>query len=113
MKSILLDEMQRSESTTPLHLLLLENETQDAELTLLELRASGLEVECTLAQDREEFLAALQSGIFDAILADYRLPNWTGLEALKELRASGKDTPFLLVTGLSARKPPLNALNKA
>jgi PAS domain S-box-containing protein len=99
MKSILLDEMQRSESTTPLRLLLLENEAQDAELTLVELRASGFEVECTLAQDREEFLAALQSGKFDAVLADYRLPSWTGLDALKELRASGKDTPFLLVTG--------------
>jgi PAS domain S-box-containing protein len=99
MKSILLDEMQRSESTTPLRLLLLENEAQDAELTLLDLRASGFEVECTLAQDREEFLAALQSGEFGAVLADYRLPSWTGLDALKELRATGKDTPFLLVTG--------------
>jgi two-component system cell cycle sensor histidine kinase/response regulator CckA len=99
MKSILLDELRRPESTMPLHLLILENEPQDVELALLELRASGFDVEWTQAQDREQFLAALQSGKFDAILADYRLPSWTGLEALKELRASGKDIPFLLVTG--------------
>jgi len=98
MKSILLDET-RQESTTRVRLLILENESQDAELTLLELRASGFEVECTLAQDKKEFLAALQRAKFDAIIADYRLPNWTGLDALKELQASGKDTPFLLVTG--------------
>ncbi len=99
MKSILLDDLRRPESKVRLRLLLLENETQDAELTLLELRASGFEVECTLAQDREHFLAALQTGSYDAILADYRLPGWTGLDALKEVRASGKDIPFLLVTG--------------
>ena len=99
MKSILLDELPRPQSTIQVQLLLLENEAQDAELTLLELRASGFAVECTLAQNREQFLTALQNGKFDAILADYRLPNWTGLDALKEVRASGKDIPFLLVTG--------------
>ena len=99
MKSILLDEMRSAESTTALRLLILESEPQDVELTLLELRASGLAVEVIIAQDREQFLAALQGGKFDAVLADYRLPSWSGLEALKELRASGKDVPFLLVTG--------------
>jgi len=99
MKSILLDEMRSAESTTALRLLILESEPQDVELTLLELRASGFAVEVIIAQDREQFLAALQEGKFDAVLADYRLPSWSGLEALKELRASGKDVPFLLVTG--------------
>jgi len=99
MKSIILDEMRSAGSTTPLRLLILENEPQDVELTLLELRASGFAVEVILAQDREQFLAALQGGKFDAVLADYRLPSWNGLDALKELRASGRDIPFLLVTG--------------
>jgi len=99
MKSILLDEMRSAESTTPLRLLILEDEPQDVELVLSELKASGFAVEVSLAQDREQFLLALQDGKFDAVLADYRLPRWSGLEALKELRASGRDIPFLLVTG--------------
>jgi two-component system cell cycle sensor histidine kinase/response regulator CckA len=99
MKPILLEELRRPESTTPLRLLILENVIQDAELALLELKASGFDVECTMAQDREEFLAALEGAKFDAVLADYRLPNWTGLDALKELRDRGKDFPFLLMTG--------------
>lgn len=99
MKSILLDELTSTGSTTPVHLLILENEPQDVDLALLELRASGFEVKYTLSQDKEQYLSALKGGEFDAILADYRLPSWTGLEALKELRASGKDIPFLLVTG--------------
>ena len=99
MKPILLEELRRPENTTPLRLLILENVIEDQELALLELRASGFDVECTMAQDRGEFLAALEGGKFDAVLADYRLPNWTGLDALKELRDRGKDFPFLLMTG--------------
>ncbi|HTQ60987.1 MAG TPA: response regulator [Candidatus Solibacter sp.] len=99
MKSILLDERPQRERTAPLRVLILENEPQDVDLAVMELRASGLDMEVTLAQNRDQFLSALHEEKFDAILADYRLPNWTGLDALKELRASGKDIPFLLVTG--------------
>ena len=99
MNSMTLDQLGPRGSTRPLRLLILENEPQDAELTLHELRASGFEIESTVTQGREQFLAALLEGRYDAILADYRLPDWTGVEALKEVRASGRDTPFLLVTG--------------
>jgi two-component system, cell cycle sensor histidine kinase and response regulator CckA len=98
-KSIMVGEVQQQKSTTPLRILILENEPHDAELTVLELRASGFDVQYTLAQDRDQFVSALKEGRFDVILADYRLPSWTGLDALKELREGGKDIPFLLVTG--------------
>jgi two-component system cell cycle sensor histidine kinase/response regulator CckA len=112
MKSALLDDLVRPESATRLRVLVLEHELQDAELMLLELKASGFDVECKLAKDRQEFLAALEEGQFDAILADYRLPDWTGLEALKELRASGNDTPFLLVTGTIGEEAAVECLKQ-
>jgi two-component system cell cycle sensor histidine kinase/response regulator CckA len=112
MKSVLLDLLVRPESATRLRLLMLEHELHDAERTLLELRASGFDVECKRAQNKEEFLAALQERKFDAILADYRLPSWTGLEALKELRASGKDIPFLLVTGTIGEEAAVECLRQ-
>jgi two-component system cell cycle sensor histidine kinase/response regulator CckA len=112
MKSALLDALVASPSATRLHVLMLENELQDAELMLLELKGSGFQVECKLAQNKEEFLAALLVGEFDAILADYRLPGWTGLEALKELRASGKDIPFLLVTGTIGEEAAVECLKQ-
>ncbi|HEY2545678.1 MAG TPA: response regulator [Candidatus Acidoferrum sp.] len=112
MKPALLDALIKPENATRLRVLVLENEPQDAELMLLELKASGYEVECRLAENREEFLAALNDGKFDAILADYRLPSWTGLEALKELRASGKDIPFLLVTGTIGEEAAVECLKQ-
>jgi PAS domain S-box-containing protein len=99
MNSMMLDPLGPQGSTRPLRLLILENEPRDAELTLHELKVAGFEVESTLTQGREQFRDALLDGKYDAILADYRLPDWTGVEALKEVRASGMDTPFLLVTG--------------
>ncbi len=99
MKSIMIDEVRNAESGALLRVLMLEHEPRDVELSLLELRASGFQLEHTVAENKEQFIAALREGSFDAILADYRLPSWTGLDALKEVRAAGNDTPFLLVTG--------------
>ena len=49
--------------------------------------------------DREEFAEALSSADFSAILAADCLLNWNGIEALTFLRNTGKDMPFLLLTG--------------
>jgi len=83
----------------PLHVLILEDEQNDVDLILLELKAAGLRIEHTLAGNKEQFRRALQQENFDAIVSDYGLPNWTGLEALIEVRETGQDIPFLLVTG--------------
>ena len=99
MKSDTLEEFGAQKATTPLHVLIVEHSRNDVELILLELREAGLRIDYTVAENREQFCRALQQENFDAILSDYRLPNWTGLEALKELHETGRDIPFLLVTG--------------
>jgi PAS domain S-box-containing protein len=86
------------QATRPLRLLILEHTPDDVDLVLFALRDAGFSVTNTVATNKAQFLAALRDHSFDAILSDYRLPGWTGLDALKELRASGIDTPFLLVT---------------
>src|SRR6202000_1923043 len=99
MKSPALEEAPLAHATTPLRVLLVEHSTHDIELILFELRDSGFRVEPTLAETRDEFLRALKIQTFDAVLADYRLPGWSGLDAFADLRAEGLDIPFLLVTG--------------
>ena len=84
---------------TPLRALILEDSPDDAELLVLQLRHSGFDVVSTRVQEREEFRAAASGGDFDLVFADYHLPHWTGIDAVRELRTLGKDIPFLLVTG--------------
>lgn len=52
------------------------------------------------AQDGQEAWEKVQSGQFGLIISDWNMPNCTGLEFLKRVRADAKlaKTPFLLVT---------------
>jgi len=98
-KSSTLVEFGAVKAMTPLRVLILEHSRTDLELILVHLREAGLQFDYTLAESREQFVRALHQEKFDAVLADCGVPNWTGREALQELRDSGRDVPFLLMTG--------------
>ena len=104
MRSVALKESKRKKTETPdsartLRALIVEDSEDDLELLLLHLKESGYHVKHTLVQGRDEFRAALRNGDFDAVLSDYNLPGWSGLDAIRELQKAGRDIPFLLITG--------------
>jgi CheY-like chemotaxis protein len=82
-----------------IRVLLLEDNAADAELSLRQLRRDGFQVEPDIVRTPEEFKAQITSKAYDIILGDYRLPGWTGIEAVQWLRAEGYDLPFILVSG--------------
>jgi CheY-like chemotaxis protein len=47
----------------------------------------------------EEFASRVQTYAYDVILFDDHLPGWTGVDALRFLRALGSNTPLILVAG--------------
>jgi signal transduction histidine kinase len=81
-----------------LKLLHLEDSELDHELTLAHLRRGGLTVEAVRVETEAAYTRALERN-WDAIVSDYNLPGFSGLEALDLLRASGKDFPFILLSG--------------
>ncbi len=82
-----------------LQVLFFEDDPNDVELSLLALRASEFEVTWEIAATLEEFQQALHRRRYDVILADYRLPRATGMDAFEILKSEGVSTPFILVTG--------------
>ncbi len=82
----------------PLHVLLLEDVPADAELILGELRRNGFAPTFKRVETRAEYLAELEQP-YDLIISDHTLPQFDGLSALRLLSQSGRDVPFLLVTG--------------
>jgi two-component system, cell cycle sensor histidine kinase and response regulator CckA len=112
MKSPALEEAPLTHVTTPLRVLLVEHSPHDIELILFELRDSGFCVEPTLAETRDEFRRVLANGFLDAVLADYRLPGWSGLDAFADLRAAGRDIPFLLVTGTLGEEAAVDCIKQ-
>jgi two-component system, cell cycle sensor histidine kinase and response regulator CckA len=112
MKSGTLEELGTLNVMAPLRVLIVEHSPDDVELMLLQLREAGLRLDYVTAENRDQFRQALQQQTFDAILSDYRLPNWTGLDALRELQETGRDIPFLLVTGTLGEEAAVECIKR-
>jgi signal transduction histidine kinase/CheY-like chemotaxis protein len=85
--------------TTPLRVLLVEDNPDDKMLVERELRRGGFEVHSQRVESAEELRAALKHGEWDIILSDYCLPGFDAPSALGILRDSGLDIPFIVVSG--------------
>ena len=71
-------------------------------IVLRTLRQTGMAVdEVHEAEDGAVALAAVPTFAPDLILSDWNMPNKTGIEFLRELRATGNTTPFGFVTSES------------
>ena len=95
----LADVVKVKSGSETLAVLLLEDNPVDAELAIRKLKSAGLQARVEGARSAREFQERVQEKTYDIILGDFRIPGWTGLEAVKWLRASGNNTPFILVTG--------------
>lgn len=74
----------------------------------------GLEEEhytVDLAYDGKAGLEMAQSGIYDAIVLDLMLPGKDGFEVLQELRATGDDTPIIILTARGSTKDRIRGLD--
>jgi PAS domain S-box-containing protein len=86
-------------AATPLRILIAEDNPADLELTIRELRKSGLDAEIDTVITREAFAEKLRTQTVDMVLSDFRMPGWTGMDAFSEIVKSGQDIPLILVTG--------------
>ncbi len=96
--------------TSPLRILLLEDNTRDAELIQEFLEAGHFVCEVTRVQTRAEFVAGLENAGIDLILADYKLPSFDGLSALKLALAARADLPFIFVSGVLGDEVAIEAV---
>jgi two-component system, cell cycle sensor histidine kinase and response regulator CckA len=79
--------------------LMLEDDINDADLMIQELKRIGLKFEWERVQTEADFLARLDTG-FDLILSDYSMPGFTGLRALELLKERPDlDMPFIIISG--------------
>ena len=82
-----------------LRVLHVEDNELDAELVSEALRRGGFSASVVVVQEEAEFVAQLLSHHPEVVIADYNLPQWTGMEALDVLRSKGLDIPVILVSG--------------
>ena len=69
------------------------------------------EFSVTTANSVDEGLNRLTTGGIEAIVSDYQMPETTGIEFLKKVRATGSDIPFILFTGRGREDVVIEAIN--
>jgi signal transduction histidine kinase len=83
----------------PIRLLVVEDSDLDYELLLRSLRRQRLEPESVRVEDEAGLRRELAAGRWDAVVSDHHLPRFSSGEALRIVRASGLDLPFIIVSG--------------
>ena len=95
---------------SPLHILHLEDDPQDAALIKKTLVAQGISCAITCVKNRGDFVATLEHGGIDLILSDSTLPGFDGLSALEIVRTRFPSIPIIIVSGTMGEEQAIESL---
>ncbi|HWQ33547.1 MAG TPA: response regulator [Blastocatellia bacterium] len=93
-------------------LLLLEDSRFDADLALTTLAEGGFNCTVTQVETEEDFIAAIERGGYDLILADYSLPLFDGISALEIAQERCPDVPFIFLSGAIGEELAIETLKR-
>jgi two-component system, cell cycle sensor histidine kinase and response regulator CckA len=95
---------------SPLRILHLEDDRNDAALIQSTLKAGGIECVTTRVETEADFVSELELDGIDLILSDFSLPAFDGLSALKIARALRPELPVIFVSGTLGEELAIDSL---
>jgi signal transduction histidine kinase len=95
---------------SPLQILHLEDDPDDATLIQSTLESDGIACAVTRVQTREDFVAMLEYGGIDLIFSDFTMPAFDGLSATKIVRERWPEVPIILVSGTLGEERAIDSL---
>ena len=87
--------------------LVIDDDISTLELMKFQLNEEGFEV--TTAENGQKGLKAVKEGEFDVILTDYNLPDFNGVEIVKQCKEFAPDTEIIMITGFSSTEKAIEA----
>ena len=93
-----------------LNILHIEDSKEDSELIRELLNNNGFICEMKRVETRHEVFDALEKGSYNLILADCKLPDFSGLRALEIAHALTPETPFVFVSGTIGEDTAIESL---
>ena len=94
----------------PLRVLVVEDSVEDAELLIEALRRGDYEPTYERVETAQALNAALDRQLWDIAFADYSMPHFNGVAALKLLRDKGQDIPFIFLSGTIGEDTAVEAM---
>src|SRR5947207_9256950 len=82
-----------------LRVLIVETSDAEAEILLQEVRKGGYEPLCERVDTRTTIGMALARETWDVIISNHSLPRYNAMMALAQVKKSGQDIPFIIVSG--------------
>ncbi len=95
----------------PICVLVLEDNPNDAELMVRALRRAGFAPDWQRVDTETDYLVRLDPAL-DVILADFNLPQFDAMRALRLLQGRGLDIPFIIVSGTVGEETAVVALQQ-
>ncbi len=96
----------------PIRVLIVEDSEDDALLLVFELRRGNYAPVSQRVETVEAMRKALKEESWDLVISDYVLPGFSGLEALRLVRESGLDLPFIIVSGKIGEDTAVSAMKE-
>jgi PAS domain S-box-containing protein len=97
-------------SSIPLRVLIVEDSEDDAILVVHELQRGGYDLTFERVDTAIDMKTALEQQAWDVVIADYKMPQFDGLAALKLFQEQGLDLPFILVSGTIGEEIAVGAM---
>lgn len=102
--------MPKTPNARPIQVLHLEDSAIDHDLVVMVLRKQGLTCQVTRVETLAAFERLTQTTTFDVILADYRLPGFTAIDAWNVLQQQQVHPPFILLSGAIGEAAAVDAI---
>lgn len=96
--------------TQVLRVLLIEDSPDDAALLLRELQRGTYQITHDRVDTADALNVALDRQPWDLVLADYSMPQFDGMAALRLVRGKGLDLPFIFVSGTIGEDTAVEAM---
>ncbi len=99
-----------NKAVIPLRVLVVEDSEDDTMLVLREIRKGGYEAVSERVETADTLRDALARQQWDLVISDFSMPYFDAVSALKIVRGTDPDLPFILVSGTITEETAVNAL---
>ncbi|HEY2016108.1 MAG TPA: response regulator, partial [Bryobacteraceae bacterium] len=93
-----------------LHVLIVEDSEEDADLIVLELKRGGYEPVYRRVDEAGDMIQALEEREWDVVLSDFSMPRFSVTEALHLVQQKGADLPFVIVSATIGEEAAVEAM---